>query len=659
MARVDLRCGSCGYMFFVSDVQLAKPEGVKCPSCLAPVGLTGPTPGGPRKKTVRVLATGSGGGDPRMKLYILIGGGVVVIAIAAVIFMFSGGKPREDDDEARRTAPAPVNNNPGPARPIVKETPKPAPAVNNAPARPAPTTAPTPAPVTKEAPKTPAPAAPVDLPPEIVKALREQLLSLKEWHVSLALSAPEKTRVDGLLSTGKGGAGDVEFLKSLIEGPRLRVVREEAGMIQEAYARLEKEALESLPVDKVTMNDGRILHGKIVEETADLLKLERKFAGGVAGVMPLAKPGVKEILKGKGLGSEFKTRWDDALKGGPAKMGALLTWCKESTLPLQASLTAYALLVDNPGMTEARAEAGFATDPVSRMLEAEKQGGFITHEGRRWVPKELKDKLLRDGFVIMDGRWVSKKDKIISVPGLFRYETQNDKPVVIAGTVAHDEVVNYVTVQDLTTNSFTEKPEIKLVRRFFVSAPMVVTPTRTNGPGTPEVETIIVTDKGSIAAGNVTKGEVFLTVPVGAPMLEASVMTSAEVKPGGSIAVSLILDGNRTPLYNCGTKEDKSHKIPPELIRGKTEVQLVAEISSRATYRPKTEKRRVRGLKKDGNYVLQKALDVIYNQLVPEYQAVLFPSNSNTVEVFRLTVATGDPSPGLDKLFENAKDVLK
>jgi hypothetical protein len=185
-----------------------------------------------------------------------------------------------------------------------------------------------------------------------------------------------------------------------------------------------------------------------------------------------------------------------------------------------------------------------------------------------------------------------------------------------------------------------------------------VTPVRYPGANTPEVEQIIVTDKGNPGAGAVTKGEVFLTVPVGAPMLEASVMTSAEVKAGGSIAVSLILEGNRIPLYNCGAKEDKSHKLP-DVIRGKTEVQLVAEITARTAYRPKTEKRRVRGLKKDGNYVIQKALDILYNQLIPEYQAVLFPSNSNTVEVFRLTVATADPSPALDKLFENARDILK
>ena len=44
---------------------------------------------------------------------------------------------------------------------------------------------------------------------------------------------------------------------------------------------------------------------------------------------------------------------------------------------------------------------------------------------------------------------------------------------------------------------------------------------------------------------------------------------------------------------------------------------------------------------------------------IPEYKAVLFPSNSNTVEVFRLRVWTADPSPGLNKLFASNPEVLR
>jgi hypothetical protein len=48
-----------------------------------------------------------------------------------------------------------------------------------------------------------------------------------------------------------------------------------------------------------------------------------------------------------------------------------------------------------------------------------------------------------------------------------------------------------------------------------------------------------------------------------------------------------------------------------------------------------------------------------FKQLIPVYPALLFPSNANTMEVFRLTVTLGEAAPVIDKLFENAAEVLK
>jgi hypothetical protein len=658
MARVDLRCVSCGYMFFVADQQLSRPDGVKCPSCLAPVALDGPVAGPAKRPPGQPLT--SAGGDSRMKLYVMIGGGVALILVIVLFMALTGSSKPPEVDPAFQEPPvtsAPKTT----SKPIVKEAPKAPPkSTASAPKLPA---APTPPPKVPTAPKPVEPSAPAEpasgpLPEDVVQALRGEMLTLKDYHLGLALSTPEKARMDALLAAGKGTAGDVDFLKSLVSSPRLRVVREEATMILEALARLDKDALEGLPVDKVLMNDGRVLHGKVVEEGKDVVKLERKFAGGVQGVMPLARPGIKDLQKGKGLGSEFKTKWDEAKAGGTAKMLGLLAWCKESTLPLQASLVAYTILSENPGVPEARQEAGFATDPVSRMLEAEKQGGFITHEGRRWVPSELRDKLLRDGYKIVDGRWMSRKEKLIGVPGLFRYESQADKPVTITGNLAAEEVVSYQMVQDLTTNSFTEKTEVKIQRKFYAATPLTVTPVRTNGPSSEDAETVIVTDRPNPAANPVATSEVHIAVPLGAPLLDASVMMTAEVKSGAMIAVSLLQDGSKIPLFNCQAKEDRTHKLPEAAARGKSELTFVADITAKAVYKAKAEKKRVRGSKKDGGRILQRGLDVHYNLLIPEYQAMLFPSNSNTIEVFRLTAGLAEPAPGLDKLFENAKDVL-
>ena len=150
-----------------------------------------------------------------------------------------------------------------------------------------------------------------------------------------------------------------------------------------------------------------------------------------------------------------------------------------------------------------------------------------------------------------------------------------------------------------------------------------------------------------------------MTVPVGAPILEAAVTTAAEVKGSASIVVSVIVDGRRERVYACQGKEDKSHKLP-DLVRGKTQVDLVAEFMCQATYRTKVEKRKVAGPRKNDNgAIIQAGVEVAHYRMVPEYQATLFSSHSNTVEVFRLTVTSAEPAPGLDRLFENARDVLK
>ncbi len=675
MARVDLRC-ACGYMFFVSDVQLSKPEGVRCPSCLAPVGISGPAAGGgPPRKATRVLAAEPDRGDAKTKMWIGLAAGGVLAVVGVVFMMFSGGGRRGDEDDMRRRVGHTVPPNPGPrpiaprdpnARPVpIPAAPAPTPGYTPPPGpAPAPPPGPAPAPVPAPA---PAPAAFGPLPEDVVKGLRDEVLTLKEWHRNLAITAPEKTRMDSLIAAGKGEAADVEFLRSLLTGPRVRAVKEEAVSIREALDRLSKEALEGLPVDKVVMNDGRILHGRILEETGDVVKLERKFAGGVAGVMPLPKPTVKDVQKGKGIGGEFKTRWDAAVKGGPAQLSLVLAWCKESTLPLQASLTAYAILSEDPGRGDARQEAGFTADPVARMLEAEKQGGFITYEGRRWVPRELKEKLLRESFAIIDGQWVSRKERMIGVPGLFRYERQDAKPVGISGNGAapsHDIEYVYTPVQEVASNSWVEKVEMKYTRRFW-SPPMEVRqengwPNAAPRPAaTPGFNLSLKEDRPIIAPGTAMRGEVYITIPVGAPILEASVTTAAEVKGTASIVVSMIVEGRRERVYACQSKEDKSHKLP-DLIRGKTQVDLVAEFQCQATYQSKVERRKVSGPRKNSSgQIIQPGNEVAHYRLVPDYQATLFSSHSNTVEVFRLTVTSSEPAPGLDKLFENARDVLK
>jgi hypothetical protein len=52
-------------------------------------------------------------------------------------------------------------------------------------------------------------------------------------------------------------------------------------------------------------------------------------------------------------------------------------------------------------------------------------------------------------------------------------------------------------------------------------------------------------------------------------------------------------------------------------------------------------------------------VDIIHYRLIPEYKAVLFPSNSNTIEVFRLRAVVAEPAPQLTKLFSANPELLR
>lgn len=649
MARLNLRCGACGFYFTVTDTQASKPEGVHCPSCMAPVGIDGPPEGGPGKKPARVLSGGADASARKMKIMIGAGAGLLVLIVVIAILVFGGSTPPPPPVEISKKKLPTFDSPPEPKKPAVLP-------VENKPAAPKadpkPNTAPVSGPTTPA--PAPKPAAPspqgVPLPTDAVQSVRENVLTLKTWHLNLVVPPADKLRMDALMASGKGALEDAEFLRSLGNSPQLRVVREEAALIKESRERLEKEAFEGLPVDKVVMSDGRVLHGKVVEETEAVVRLEKKVSSGSSSVMPLPKADVKEVQKGKGAGSEFRTKWDAAAKEGRSALVTLLAWCKESSLPLQSSLVAFAILSEDPGRSEARQQVGLPADPVARMVAADKQGGFITYEGRRWVPTELKERLIRDGNLLVDGRWLKGTPKIISLPGLFK--TDGGGQVQVSGQLANEEVTTYSMVGG------EEKVETKTGRRFYTAEVMSVTASRKTLEPTKDMESTIIEDHANPLPGAAMRSEVSITVPVGVPILEASVMTASEVRGGAEMTVYLLVGGRRDLAYKMTGRDSASHKLP-DSVRGRTEVVLVVEINAKAAYSTRTDSKRIKAPKKDTDRVIERGKDWTFKQMIPEYTAMLFPSNANTIEVFRLTAMVGEPAPALDKLFENAPDILK
>jgi hypothetical protein len=706
MARVDLQCG-CGHMFFVSDAQAKASAGVLCPACQHPVrvpaaALAKAKAAAPKKAPAAAPDADEDDGDvvlppvapaasPRTKLYVIGGAvGVVVLGliVTLLIVLMSPSRDYEKEarlaEEARRKAfeeitsgtetrkPSPIGGMPVlPAK--AAEPPKQArstefkPLPSSSPPAPASTPTAKPAEIASKA----APAS-LALGADVVGRVRSDVLGLHPFYLSLVLSPGEKARLDGIAASGRGIPDDADFIQAILTGGKLKAVRDEVALIAQTLPTLERESQENLPVDRITLvESGRVMNCKILEETGEIVKVQRTMSSGVGGQMPIRREAISRMEKGKGIGSDFATRWQSAHSGTIAAQVELLGWCKDNSLPGQARLVAYTILRADPSNTLARTEAGLPADPVKQSEDVAK-GGVILYQGRNWKPKELRDKLTGDGFVVLDGKWYSKKEKMISVPGLFRYERQQDKPVNFSGlNLAHETETTFRQAQDVNSGQFVEQSDVKYLKRFY-SPEMVIG----RGGGYPsgfvpptstaELDIRVEIDTPATAPGTKMTGEVLMNIPVGGMILEAFVMTVAEVKAGGSITVFHVANPGagegsekRTKLYNCDPKEGQSHAIPIELVRGATEVNLVAVIEQLAAYNHKTERRHARGAVYKGKFIQSPAVDILHYREIPDYKAMLFPSNSNTVEVFRLRCSIADPSPQLDKLFANNLEVLK
>jgi hypothetical protein len=408
----------------------------------------------------------------------------------------------------------------------------------------------------------------------------------------------------------------------------------------------------------------------VIDEGADVVKVTRTVSAGVGGQMSFRRETIARLEKGKGVGADYASRWEIARKGPLAGQVEILVWCKENGLAGQARLAAFTILRTDPSNTQARTEVGLPADPVKN-AEDVARGGVIVYQGRSWPPRDLREKLIKDGYFLADGQWYFKKERTITVPGLFRYEKQADKPVIIGGNglLCHDTETTYRSVKEPGTTTVVEQAEVRTLRRFY-APPMTIEATLNPPPGvippatTYEQDIRSEYDKATPPSGTLMKGEVPLSVSVGEPIFEASVMTTAEVKTGGSIVVYLVTksgeEEKRTKLYSCDPRESQSHAIPPELIRGATEINLVAVIEGMAGYTQKVERRHVRDAFREGKRVTLPALDVVHARMIPDYKAVLFPSSpTGSADVFRLRAITGEPAASLNKLFAANPEALK
>jgi hypothetical protein len=563
-------------------------------------------------------------------------GGAAVLVVLLVVLLVSGG----EDAPAPPAPPPPAPPPEYTAPPVAPSTPALEVRRGDLP----------PAPIAEAAPAA-APTSTDALPADLIRRVKEEVLTLPSFYLVRLAPPDTRKRLDRLLAEGKGTTADAQFLERLAAGPELRAAREELAWIAQKYAKTEAEAAAERPPDRITLQDGTTLDGRIAGETQTEIQLERRM-GQLAGVRTISRYLVKEIGKGKGLAAEFDARWAVAVKQTDRERLELVEWCKQKSLPLSALLAALLILKDDPGHPAARHEAGLG-------LAARAERPRIVHQGRVWEPAELKAELLAQGYVLSNGGWHTRKRVAISVPSLPEYEKADSRPVIInamsGASLCWETEVTYKNVFE--GQQFREVPEEKRIRCFY-GAPLAIETQHTGTKTLGDRDLWTQADAGRPEPGAQLVAEVQVMVPVGSPILEASVKLAADLRSGGTMTVFLNDKGKRVQLYGAMGKEESLHKID-SAARGRTELEFIAVLRSTAAYDAKVEKRVLVPVRKD---VEKRGMDIIHNRLIPEYRAMLFPSSPKTVEVFRLEASiVGDADPYLDRLFidADARDLLR
>ncbi len=660
MARLNLTC-RCGWVFTVSDAVVQTHREVACPSCGGIVNLQA----SPRKASPASAPVAGGDRKKIMKLALVVSGAALAAAVLVIVLLASGG---DDESESERSN-APAAGTAG--DPTVKE--KPGAGLRVKPADPL-APAGTGGAVQPPKPPPPEPSKPgqtsskpdlPELPAAVLGSTRTEILTLKQFYLSLVAPGPARARLDRLASTGRGTVEDAEFLQGLLNGEPLRIVREEVADIEREYSELEGQAPKELPADRLLLANGEAKEGNILEDTAEGVKLET-WISGIRGIRDYKGEEIKSRQKGAGAGGEFQKLWKAAPGGGQAEQLKLLAWCKEKSLGAPGKLVALLILKGDPGNATARSVAELPPDPVKAEVEGAALGPKIDHQGRKVRAKTLKEKLLRDGYLLHQGEWYQPRDKWIAVLGLPRYQKQSDQPVRIAATGGIG-FVEECEVSWTHPGNGQESQVRKPLRWFFGPILDIATEDNTSLPPKQEVRGGIVrvttfkVDKAKPRQGEVVQGEVTLTMNTGAPVIDGTITTLAEVGPGSDITVYFNKDGERLKIFQAAPKESRSHPLPPA-VRGRQELQFVVVVTARLTYNLKNEDRQLqRGREGTSTSATIPERRVSHDRLIPQFHTVLFPSNSNTIQVFQVKLRVGEKLEALTKRFidAGAMDYLK
>ncbi|MFH1422709.1 MAG: CAP domain-containing protein [Planctomycetota bacterium] len=156
--------------------------------------------------------------------------------------------------------------------------------------------------------------------------------------------------------------------------------------------------------DIVKLNTGGKVVGKIVEE--DETKVIVEIPSGRTVIL---KEDIADIERGENIIAMYKKRLSEINQKKAKDHYDIAQWCKEFKLADEYEQHISKCLELDPGFAPAREELGYIYYNGKWMDTDEyyKARGWVKHEGE-WMPKEKAERL-EQGFVEIDGNWVSKK----------------------------------------------------------------------------------------------------------------------------------------------------------------------------------------------------------------------------------------------------------
>ena len=404
-------------------------------------------------------------------------------------------------------------------------------------------------PATTDAAPPPAPvetAAKSKLAGDLLDRVRKTTQGIHPYWRRL-LTPAERQRLDDLLKAGEGTPSDVTFLSERVLEQFAADVASEQATIEEQVVALGKTAVGASQSDMIEKADGTKLEGRVLEETPEGVKFERKV-GNLKAIVTLKPEEIRKITRGAGAGNEFPERLKKA--GTDAKaLAALAAWCKESGLKDRADYAAWLALKQDPDQAEARKFLGFAKGEGDRWVREEAlqmQAGKFLYLGNWYTREDFEKKLAAQGNAKIEGKWYTRQRWTYEIGNLYDDGARLDAALEGAG------ISDIVEVK--------KEKKFDILKKEYVDNEVRVTTGRCIGFLVPKKEGPVVTTYTGTARVRIRAPMPFLACRVRA--------LGRVVSPAASLAVSVAAPGGGEPdrLYTLtggsGTaSDDRLHDV--------------------------------------------------------------------------------------------------